>query len=240
MKSKKPLRLAGIILFLAGSLLGVVLFTLMNWAYLEADFYFGFAGKPDKKLTSLRCPLLMTSGETGRVSARLTNTTNKDLAPIIRTEFSENNFIAIDEKPYQLAAGETRRLSWNVNSDNLAFGHLVLARVHVANTYTLPSYGNACGTVMLDVPGVTGSQLFIIWLAFVLAAMTLGWILWLAGNRPILSEAISVTRAMVLFTVATLLGLAFGIIGEWLGGLFCLVACVLLFISVLGQYIQKG
>jgi len=241
MQSKKKFfRELGIIFFSAGILVGMVMFILMNWAYFEAYFFFGYTAPADKALTSLRCPLLMTTADTGVVTISITNNTDRDLAPLIRTEISYFGAAKSERTEYPLAAGETRRLNWTVTPDNMVFGHLIMARVFVYSSYTLPSRSSTCGTLVVNLPGLTGIQLFIITLVFSLIGIAAGWGLWLAGSRPLQADGLIATRAMVIFTVVVLIGILAGCIGWWGAGLICTVASVLLIVTVVGYYIQKA
>jgi len=241
MQAKKKLfRTLGVIFFSIGILAGMVMFILMNWAYFEADFYFGYTFPADKTLTTLRCPLLMTSSETGAVTASITNNTDLDLSILVRTEISYFGAATSESVSYPVAVGETRRLSWTVTSDDIAYGHLIMARVYVFNSYTLPSRTNTCGTVVVGLPGLTGIQLFIIVLALSLISLAAGWGLWLAGSRPLHVEGFIGMRAMIILTAVVLLGILAGCLGLWGLGLICCVASVLLIFSVVGYYIQKA
>ena len=238
--NKKLLRTSGIIFFTAGILVGMAMFILMNWAYFEAYFFFGYTAPADKALTTLRCPLLMTTADTGEVTISLTNNSDRDLDLPIRTEISYFGAARTENVNYSLAAGETRKLSWTVTSDDMVFGHLIMARVFVYRRYTIPSRTNTCGTVVVNLPGLTGIQLFVITLVFTLVCMIAGWILWLTGNRPFQADGLIATRAMVPLTTVVLIGLTAGVIGWWGVGLLCTVASVLLIIAVVGGYsIQK-
>jgi hypothetical protein len=236
---KKGLRTLGIILFAAGILGGMVLFIFMNWAYFEAYFYFGYSAPADKPLTTLRCPLLMTTSDTGQVTIRLTNNTSMDLEPSISTDISNANVSRTIKFNYPIAAGKTRKESWAVTSNDMVFGHLILARVYVFSTYTMPSRANTCGTVMVNLPWISGTLLFILALVFILACLAAGWYLWLGNSRPFQSGEMTATRAMALFTVAVVLGLTAGIAGWWLLGLICAVICLLLTLVVTVYYLQR-
>jgi len=237
--TQKLFRTLGIILFCAGVLAGMVMFILMNWAYFEASFYFGYSAPADKTLTNLRCPLVMTTSDTGEVTMSVTNTTKMDLSIQVQTELSYYGATTLVNTAYPVSAGETRSLSWPVTSDNLVFGHLVMAHVYQFSAYTLPSRTNTCGTVMVALPGVTGMEVFISMLVFSLGGLAAGWGLWLAGNRPLQREGIIATRAMTFFTIIVVLGLLGGILGWWVLGLICAAGGVLLTISVAGYYIPK-
>jgi hypothetical protein len=237
--TQKLFRILGIILFCAGVLAGMVMFILMNWAYFEASFYFGYSAPADKTLTNLRSPLVMTTSDTGEVTMSVTNTTKTGLSIRVQTELSYYGAVTLDKTSYTVPAGETRKLSWPVSWDNLVFGHLVMARVYQFSAYTLPSRTNTCGTVMVALPGVTGMQVFISMLVFSLFGLAAGWGLWLASLRPLQGGEIIATRAMIFMTIIVVLGILGGIIGWWGLGLICAAGGVLLMISVTGYYLQK-
>ena len=240
MQNKKKLfRNLGIIFFYTGILVGMVIFILMNWANFEAYFYFGYFPPADKTLTTLRCPLLMTPSDIEAVTINITNDTDRDLSPLIRTEISSLGTTRSEEANYLLAAGETSKLSWTVTSADMVFGHLVLARVYVYRVFTLPSQADTCGTVVVDLPGLTGIQLFVIALAFSLACMGAGWGLWLGGSRPLQTEGVIARRAMTIFTVIVLLGILAGCFGWWIVGVLCTVLSVMMIFVVVAYYIQK-
>jgi hypothetical protein len=239
MKSRKKLfKVLGTILFSAGVLVGMSLFIFMNWAYFEASFYFGYSAPADQKLTSLRCPIMMTSAENAQVTMRVTNTTARDLPIPVQVELSYFGAATLDKTSYPVAAGQTKNIIWMVTPENIVFSHLVMARVYEFSAFTLPSRTNTCGTVVVPLPGLTGVQFFIILLALSLGGMAAGWGLWIAGNRPLQGEGIIATRAMTFFTVIVLLGILGGIIGWWGLGLFCAAAGILLLISVVGYYVR--
>jgi hypothetical protein len=237
---KKIFRTLGVIFFSVGVLLGMVMFILMNWAFLEATYFFGYNVRPEKALSTLRCPLLMTTTDQGTVSLSLTNSTDRDLPFIVRTEFNDFNAATLDRRSYPFKPGETRTLSWPVSSAKTAFGHLILARVYVFSAFTLPSLGGTCGTVVVDLPGLTGVELFKIVLGASLAGMAAGWGFWFAANRPLQKDGIISRRAMSFFTALVVIGLVAGVIGWWGLGLMCAVGCLLMIISVVGYYVQKA
>jgi hypothetical protein len=238
--NKKLSRTLGIIFFSIGILVGMAMFIFMNWAYFEATFFFGYTFPADKTLTTLRCPLVMTSSEMGSVTASITNNTDRDLSILVRTEISYFGAATSERVTYPVAAGETRKLSWTVSSDNIVYGHLIMARVYVYSAFTLPSRSSTCGTVVVNLPGLTGIQLFVIVLLFSLACMAAGWSLWLTGSRPLQADGLTATRAMTIFTAVVLPGILAGCIGWWGVGLICTVTGVLLTFTVVGYYIQKA
>jgi hypothetical protein len=237
---KKLLRTLGTIFFSIGVLIGLAMFVFMNWAYLEAFFFFGYIAPADQSLPTLRCPLLMTTGETGAVTIRLTNNTTRDISPAIQTEISYYGAATLEKTNFPIAAGETSKISWPVTSNDIVFGDLIMVRVYVYSTYTLPSRSGTCGTVIVNLPGWSGLDLFLFLLVTGLACMAAGWGLWLSGSLPFLADGRIGFRALVAITAVVLVGILAGCFGWWGLGLFCAVASVLLIISVVGYYIQKA
>jgi hypothetical protein len=236
----KLMRTMGTIFFSIGILAGMVMFILMNWAYFEAYFYFGYIPPADESITTLRCPLLMTTADSGVVTIRLANNSDRDISPAIRTEISYYGAARSEKTNYPVAAGETRTLSWAVTSDDMVFGHLIMARITIPRTYTLPSRQNTCGTIVVSLPWLTGIELFAFWLALILVCLAVGWGLWLAGNRPLQADGMITLLAMAIFTVLVLLGIAAGCIGWWGVGLVCTAVSVLLLFAVVGNFIQRA
>jgi hypothetical protein len=236
---KKLLRTLGIIFFTIGIVAGMVMFVFMNWANFEAFFYFGYNIRADKALSTIRCPLLMTSSETAALTIRLTNNTELDLAIPILTEISNSDVARSEKTDYPIAKGETRKLSWRVTSGDIVFGNLILAHVYVNQKFTLPSRANTCGTVVVNLPGLTGLQLFFILLAFITGCLVAGWWFWLSGSRSLQTEGLIATRAMSVFTIIVVIGLLAGCIGWWLVGLICCVASLLMILVVSVYYFQK-
>jgi len=166
----------------------------------------------------------MTTADTGAVSIRYTNSTDRDLSPAIQAEISYYGAARLERYNSPFAAGETRRLSWKVTSDDMVFGHLILARVFVFSVFTLPSETNTCGTVMVDLPGLTGMQLFVLLLGIILVCIATGWGMWVYGNRSLQEEGLIARWAMLIFTALVSLGLLAGLIGWWGAGIICAVA----------------
>lgn len=236
----KPRRSVGIVLFCCGILADMLLFSLLTWAGLEAYFYFDYQ-PAQEALGSLSCPLILTSGETGQVSARFSNPSKLTLAPQFQVEISspELMYRTVETAP-AIAAGETKQLQWAISSQDVVFGHLILAEVYVAPVYGTPDRLGRCGTLWLDLPWLTGRQLFAGWLAASLLLMGLGWGFWMANRPPKRGSRTDATGAMLALTGIVLFGTVAGSLGWWMIGVACLVLSLLLIVSTLEFVIQAG
>ncbi len=236
----KWLRFSGIFFFSISTLFGAVLFGLINWAALEAYFYFGYGAPADKPLTTLKCPLIMTAAETGSVTISYTNLSDRTASPDVRTDISYLDLVRSDLSQPSFAPGETRKLRWKVTSSDVVFGNLIMAQVNIARYSTLPSREGTCGILFVNLGRLKGGQALGIALAIWLASVLLGWGLWLRGTRHVQGRIHNATVVMILLTAAVLVGMLAGDKGLWGLGIACLVLVVLLSVAVVGYFIQAG
>ena len=81
---------AGMLLILLGAFIGVPYGAAAAWGDWEAvQFQTSVSFRSDKSLTTLRCPVLLTTGETGRVSLTVGNPTDRKLTRAVRIYISE-------------------------------------------------------------------------------------------------------------------------------------------------------
>ena len=234
----KLTRSLGIAFFSFGILAGTLFFALLSWARLEAFFYFDYV-QAEKTLTTLNCPFVLTTGEQGQVSVTYTNPANRTVSPQIMTEISSPGLFRTINTTPTFAAGETKRLQWTVTSQDVVFGYLTLAEVYVSPVYGATDQDATCGILWVDLPELTGSEIFAGVLAASLLCVTLGWGLWTSGRGPLQGGGREVTRAMLALTSVVLLGMIAGVFGSWLLGVICLGFTVLLVVSILGYTIQR-
>lgn len=228
----------GIIFFSCGILAGMLLFALLSWAGLEAYTYFDYM-PAEQALTTLKCPFVLTTHEIGQVTVTYANPSRLTLAPQFQVEISSPELYRTVNTAPSFAPGETKELRWTITSQDVVFGHLILAEVYVSPVYDTPDREGRCGTLWVDLPQLTGMEIFAGGLAASLLLTGLGWGLWIAGRRPRQGGRPDVTRAMLALTAVVALGTIAGIGGWWLIGLACLVLSILLILSTLGYVIQR-
>jgi hypothetical protein len=91
----------------------------------------------------------------------------------------------------------------------------------------------------VDVPQLTGMQIFVGVLAAGLLLTGLGWGLWIARYRPKRADGPDATGSMLALTAIVLLGMVAGILGSWLIGVVCLILSLLLIISILAHLVAS-
>jgi len=230
-------RSLGIVFFSGGILVNILFFALLSWPGLEAYDYFGYQ-PAEAALTSLRCPFILTTHESGQVSATYSNPSRLTFTPQFRVEISSPNLSnrTVNSIP-SIAPGETKELHWAITSNDVVYGRMILAEVYVSPVYGTPDRLGRCGTLWVDVPQLTGMQIFAGVLAAGLLLTGIGWGLWIASSRPKREGGADATGAMLALTAIVLLGMVAGILGWWVLGVVCLVLSFLLILSTLGHLI---
>jgi hypothetical protein len=230
----RAIRILSVILYSAGILLGMALSASAAWGDFEASL-FDLSLPGDEKLDTLRCPVLITAGESAKISATFDNPIDQPMDRRIRTHISDGLFTLLREEKttLTLAPAEKQKLHWTVSADDAVWDRLVLARVYVYRQYPLPSATAACGIVLLNVPIFTGNQILALALVGSLLGFGLGGGLWLASNRPLAGRVRHLTYAMAALGILVLLAMLASLCGWWPSAGFLLALCLLLALSVI-------
>lgn len=238
MKTNATTRFLGLILFFIGAIIGFFILTMSVWGDIEANT-FDKAVISEEKLNTLNCPVFITEGELGTITASFENGTDKDHSPTVRTRITQGFVTLYTEyrETVDVPAHGATKLDWKVSEENAAFNRLVLVRVYQYQNFGIPSRSNSCGIVLLPITGITGVQAFYGGLALSAVLVFAG--LWL--YRPVSDDQRErasstflrkqqVYRAFLylgsFFIVAALLSL----FGDWLLGILLLL---LAFVSVI-------
>jgi hypothetical protein len=229
-------RTLGISLFALGILLGSLLAGVLTWANLEATFY-GFQYLPEDHFDGLSCPALMTPHETGIVQIRVSNLSNKTIEPFIRVDVSTRGAPDTQQLRLNIAPGETRQLEQPVTSENIDLGSFIFAKAYRYSAYPLSDADATCGIFILDVPFLSGVQIFSLWLTLSLALIPFGLWLWSGSIHP--EGAGRLINAARVLAVTVLGGLFFSLQGVWGLGVFCLVFALLTSLAMLRFVAQK-
>ncbi len=225
-------RTLSIVIFAAGAVLGLTLAGLSVWADIEA-MYYGFDTIGDVTLPTLRCPVLMTRHETGRIHATFTGADDRSIQFLVRADISGPALLRSERSMLSLAPHEKQRVEWAVTADDIDLGFFILAKVGNYPAYQLPFREATCGIVVLGLPLLTGNQLFV--LAAIGAALSLvaGLLGWQANNRPLLGRSLDVAAAMRFALAVVLSGLLFSVLGWWLATAFAVLVGLLLMVALL-------
>ena len=238
----RRLRTIGAILFSAGFVIGFVIFAGMVWADFEGAM-FDTAIRGEKRLRTLRCPVVISEKEMGTISATFHNSLDRPVQFAIRTRISQGFVTLMREEKALLPvdAGGTEGLQWTVTPDEAAYGRVILVKVLLMGNYPLPSRQATCGVLVLDVPFLTGSQALALGVSASLAFLALGGALWLFGSWP-LEEGfeLDLARGMGALAASVLVGMIAGFWGSWLLGVAVVVVTALLFVELIRHVVQRG
>jgi hypothetical protein len=229
------MRVAGPVLFSVGILLGMALAGGAAWADIEARFY-GFPELSNETLKGVQCPVLMTRHETGTIRAVFTNPTNKPMNLLVRADLSSRGPAIVQRARLTLGPEERQEYGWEVTADNIDLGLFIFARVAHNPAYPLRFREAMCGILVLNLPGLTGNQVFNLAFAVSLLGILLGLALWEGAHRPLQGRARQTVLAMAALALLVLGGLLASLVGAWAaGGLLVLLAILL--ISVIGYFV---
>ncbi len=220
-----------LLIFTLGIILTGTLAAGLVWAGLEAEFY-GFDKLGDDRIENLSCPPLMTLHETAAIRASFRNPTDKDIQPMVRADISTRSVTHSERTLLPIAVGQTETVEWSISQENVDLGRFVFARVYRYPTYQLRMAQATCGILVLDVPLVSGLQLFSIWLVAGLGGIAFGLVRWEAGHNGNDGVSLNARRAVRTLAVVTLLALWTGVQGAWLPGIVALALLILLSVTV--------
>lgn len=239
MKENQSIHSLSIIIFAIGALLGIALIAITVWADFEA-ILFDPSIQQDTRLRSLRCPVMITSQETGIISARVKNSRDRPTDLFIRAHISHGYVTLMREVNSQLSleAGESERVTWEINQDDAAFGSLVLFKVTVKGGYPLPTRQGTCGVLVVDAPFLSGGQIYGLGLALSLIGLIAGIALWIAHHPHMSDLQVQIIRAMGFLAVSIVAGIGVSFIGWWVLGALFLVMILLAVGVIIGYFMN--
>jgi len=224
----KKRHILSVVLYSVGLLIGLELALGTIWANLEASL-FDAAIRQEARLTSLRCPPLISATETALVRAGFHNGSDKPLNFLVRANISDGYVTLIRHIPttLRLEPGEGEVLAWPVTAADAAYGRFVLVRVTVLRSPPYPARDAACGILLLDLP-LTGSQMLALALLVSLGGMGGGLALRVWGERPLTGRRRANTVVAAWLAVLVVAMMLAGLLRLWAIGVILLAFSVLL------------
>jgi hypothetical protein len=239
MQKRTLYRRIGLLLFSIGILIGIAIYGGAVWADLEA-FLFDSSLDADSSLSSLSCPVFMTTKETGIISAKISNDTDKPVERILRAHIAEGYVTLMREinSKLPIEPKSTAPIEWEIYPDDAVYGdRLILFRVYVFPNYPIPTSGAACGVLLFSSEIVSGAQLLWIMLTLSIVLVFGGRWLWHQGTQPITQLRMrNVASAMNWLSGFVLAGIIFSLLGLWgVSGLLLIVALLMIGV-IFGRY----
>jgi hypothetical protein len=225
----------GIIIFSIAIIIGVILTIIVAEPDFEATMY-GFTIYHYPRLSSLNCPVLMTSQDLEPVTVKLSNRLDRPLSWYVSGQFSSNNGIISMNERMDLQPGESKVLSWEVGRENVVLGNFVFAYTYASSISTPPRLEATCGILVLNLPFKGGPIIFYTSLLLSVLGILFGWIFWSCNADRSDSKIISQSLWMRFMTVEVAIGVITGIVGIWF---LALLTVFLAFLSSL-VYVTQG
>jgi hypothetical protein len=236
MKTNQSISIFGVLLYILAVITGLLLIVVSTWADMEAASY-GFPRRASAALSGLACPILMTRSETGTISLRVSNPTEKPLHPAVRTEISADFNPQVFIESVDLAPGEAKSVEWSVGQQNIDLGMFIFANVQVYATYPIPNREKTCGIFIIDLPG-SGGVILTALLAFSLIG--LGGGLYLMSKSGLAGSRSTLTWNAIIFLAALIVGgLILSYVGSWIPSIGILVLSVLISILLVNSMIFR-
>lgn len=219
-----------ILSYVIGVALGLFLVLVGTWADMEAASY-GFPRLAEAGLDGLNCPILMTRTDATTITLTVRNPTDDRLSPSIRTLISTAGLPEEFVENLVLAPGESKKLAWQVDAENIDLGNFIFAKVLRYSAYPVKSRETTCGIFVLDVPG--SGKVILATLA-VLSFLGMGWGLYaLSRLKDPSLMVMKHSRAMLFLTITLAVGFAFNLFSMWMPALLTLTVVVLMLVVLL-------
>jgi hypothetical protein len=234
---KVLLRSVGVLLFVTGVALGLVLSTMAVWGEVEA-MMFDLSRDADAGLGSLRCPLIVTTKDTAMATASVKNPTDKKMTRSLKVHISHGHVTLMREinEKLPLEPGEKVQLEWALYPDDAAFGRFILVGAYMPSYYPYPSRRGTCASLVLDTPYLTGGQLAALAIAGSGLGMVSGLGLWVAADRPSNEKRRKATGAMATLAGTIAAGIVVNLLGWWLLGGILLVITVIVIAELVRHF----
>ncbi len=241
----------GAIVYILGFLLGLAFSAVAVLSDLEGASFWGLqeaamfpSDNPvDGRLNQLRCPIILTSQETGTISTSVTNPHDVPITQIIQADISDPTdlfHIKQDRQKIVIESNSKKEFSWTITPEDRLYNRLILARVYL---YQQIAYGPAktahCGVLVWDFLGLSSKQMIIIWVFASLVLMVAGGGLWL-GKRIISREwSDKLLNRLALLAGLVLVEMIVNLLGIFIVAVIIYVLILVVLLSMLDMLIYK-
>ncbi len=202
---------------------------------MESTMY-GFIKYGYPRLTTLSCPMLMTTLDRLPVTIRLHNSLDRPLSLYINAQRSSLVQIINDEETIVLQPGETRSFAWELGRENIDLNAFVFARVFTSAATSAGMREATCGTLVLNLPFKGGPVIFYIFLVLFIITGVIG--LWLWPRYSDKSDSARDSRIWWIRFVAVVV--AIGVIASILSWWFLGIIALLLILLSLGVFLLQS
>ncbi len=171
----------GLLLYLVGLGIGAALMGGIVWANLEARLF-----DPEtvgERLTTLRCPLLVTPQEVATARVTVENPLDRPIRRRLRFRVAQGSVLLVEEEQIlvPLEPGERRTFTWDVDpAQGVYGGRFLMVSAAVSGYPPLPARHGSCGTLVVPLSALQGIHILLLGNLLALGGMLLG--LYLRGE----------------------------------------------------------
>ena len=207
---------------------------LSAWGAIKAMSFDNSRHLAAEPLSSLQCPAIITSSETGTIYAAFSNIKKVDATLDTRTTITNGSNGEPETIDTELLLGpeETQVLTWEVNAQNAGVDHFILARVHQLASASQPLKNASCAIFVINLPFLTGRQVILLSLGMAFFLSAGGILLFALRNQSGRWKSPGVKRLLILLTVTYLFAAA-GLKGYWGFALFVLIVWLMLVFEII-------
>lgn len=251
MKKNIPLFIFGYLFFIAGMVIGLYFSGYALWVNLEGMSFWGYPESitydpnltAEAKISRLKCPILITEGETAKIAVTVSNPYDKATYAFLEAHISMpdkyESMIRRTRSTY-LSPGEETEIRWMIDSENTIFDRMILARVFLKLTEGHPpARTQHCGIMSFNLWGLSSKQILIIIPACSLVLMLIGaYLLWhTRSNDPKKKNlAIKATYVVGLLVALSVMG---SLIRLWEVILFALALIPIILFSAVSYHFGR-
>jgi hypothetical protein len=172
------LRLLSRTIFFLGVTIGLVLSGIAIWNNLESTSYF-FTGVKYAPFNGLRCPLMIAPTEKGIVTVVFNNPANEGDNFFYRAEISGKSFSRRQVKD-QIAVSphQTKTIQLAVDANDVDLMFFIFTKITILPNSVRPSREAVCGVMLVNILGLTGTQISTIAVLLSFSGIAIGLGLW--------------------------------------------------------------
>lgn len=227
-------------LYLIGILITLVAAGIAIWPDFEAQ-NFAPTFESDNR-TRLRCPIAITADEAAQISIRLRNPMTREARFGVISYLSSNNQTTLpaeEQREIYLQPDEAGSLTWTIDRSNVVYDNMVLARVYVYRSGSVPSQAGTCGVWLLGLnrnlpAGLNGQTIYFLFMGLGLVALGIGsvGVGEIRLKKRVLTRSVDPPRLGGILTAAVLCALGGGLFGYPMFGIVMILLVILILVSM--------
>jgi hypothetical protein len=216
------------VVFFLGVVIGFAFAVVTLWNKLEAISYY-FTGAKYDPFPGLRCPVMIAPTEEARVTAAFRNPTDQEDTFFYRAEISGPVSMRQVEGQIAVPPHQTKKLQITVDANDIDLEFFIFVKMNLLPHAGDPFREAVCGMLVVNLLGLTGTQIVVAALSLSLLGMILGFVLW---QKTSTGANETMQRMMPVLGLLVLLAMFTGLMGWWLPGVALAAITILLAIII--------